>query len=297
MARPLRIQAPGLTYHITTRGNGRADIFLDDGDRYRFVARLAHVLEALDADCHAYCLMSNHYHLVLTTHSANLSRLMQRLNGPYGQWWNRRHDRVGHLFQGRFHAQIIQSERYLLAACVYDVLNPVRAGMVESPDRWPWSSYRATAGLEPLPTFLRPSPLWQHLGGGDLGATLRRYREFAAHMISSSQPIPTDPVLGDPEFVDRFSEWRKCASREVPSRERLRRPSLETLFAAAQTRAARVRQVRTAHQLGYTQADIARFLELNPSTITKLMKLGSDPEERNESRSDPVESEGGYCGR
>jgi putative transposase len=302
MARPLRIQAPGLTYHVNSRGNRRADIFLDDRDRRRFINRLALVLDLLHAECHAYCLMTNHYHLVVTTRDANLSRLMQGLNSAYGQWWNHQHNQVGHLFQSRFHAQVIQNERYLLTACAYVVLNPVRAGLVDSPERWKWSSYRATAGLAEMPPFLRPGLLWQYIGGGDPVAIVRRYREFVADMRAASEGIPAAPVLGDAEFVQRFKEHREQASREVPGRERRVRSSLEALFTAAATRVARIAQVRSAYSLGYTKADIARFLELNPSTITKMMKdqatnVGSDLEKSEESRPDPIDRGGGGPGR
>src|SRR3954466_1537135 len=131
MARSLRIQCAGLTYHVTARGVRRLHIYLDDVDRRQFLVILAAVVERYDLRCHAYCEMSNHYHLALTTREANLSRAMQQLNGDYAQWWNWRHERVGHVFQGRFNAQVVQDGRYLANVCRYIVLNPVRAGIVD----------------------------------------------------------------------------------------------------------------------------------------------------------------------
>ena len=111
------------------------------------LALLADVVQRYALRCHAYCEMTNHYHLAVTTTEANLSRALQQLNGDYAQWWNWRHQRVGHVFQARFNAQIVQDDAYLVNVCRYIVLNPVRAGIVCSPELWPWSSYRAMAGL------------------------------------------------------------------------------------------------------------------------------------------------------
>ena len=154
MARALRIQAAGLTYHVTARGTGRMSIYRDDVDRRRFLALLASLSREHGLACHAYCLMSNHYHLVLTTSQANLSTTMRQLNGIYAQKWNARHAHVGHVFQGRYVAQLVQDGQYFLTVCRYVALNPVRAGLVVTPDRWPWSSFGATAGLCPAPRFL-----------------------------------------------------------------------------------------------------------------------------------------------
>ena len=164
MARPLRIQAAGLTYHITARGVRRTSIYLDDVDRHRFLALLADVVQRYALGCHAYCEMTNHYHLAVTTTDANLSRAVHQLNGDYAQWWNRRHEHVGHVFQARFNAQIVQDDAYLVNVCRYIVLNPVRAGMVRSPEQWPWSSYRAMAGLASHPPFLDCNRLLEDSG-------------------------------------------------------------------------------------------------------------------------------------
>src|SRR5262245_34754461 len=153
MSRPLRILAAGALYHVVARGNDRMAIYHDDVDRWRFLANLETVADQYRVECHAYCLMSNHYHLVLRTLEANLSSAIQYLNGVYAQWWNRRHGRVGHVLQGRFKAQLVQREGYFLEACRYVVLNPVRAGLVNDVEDWPWSSYHYTAGFAPRPRW------------------------------------------------------------------------------------------------------------------------------------------------
>ena len=128
-------------YHVTSRGDRREDIFLDDEDRQMWMDVLGLVCERFNWVVHAYCQMSNHYHLLLETADGNLSAGMRHLNGLYTQRFNRRHGMVGHLFQGRYKAILIQKEAHLLELARYLVLNPVRAKMVATPDEWPWSSY------------------------------------------------------------------------------------------------------------------------------------------------------------
>src|SRR3990170_1428331 len=146
MARPLRIEFPGALYHVTSRGDRREPIYEDDADRTTFLATLAEVLRRFNWTCYAYCLMTNHYHLVVGTPDGNLSKGMRQLNGMYTQATNRRHRRTGHLFQGRFKGILIDKDAYLLELARYVVLNPVRAGMVKHPRLYAWSSYRAVVG-------------------------------------------------------------------------------------------------------------------------------------------------------
>ena len=140
MSRPLRIEFPNALYHVTARGDRREDIFEDDEDRRMFLSTLARVVTQFNWICHAWCLMDNHYHLLIQTPDGNLSKGMRQLNGIYTQAGNRRHRRVGHLFQGRFKAVLVDSDAYLLEVSRYVVLNPVRAGTVKKPGAWPWST-------------------------------------------------------------------------------------------------------------------------------------------------------------
>src|SRR3990172_3671313 len=141
MTRPLRVVYPGAVYHVTARGNERKAIARDDVDRGRFVATLAQMVEHYRVVCHAWVLMDNHYHLLLETPEANLSRAIRHLNGVYTQTFNRRHRRGGHLFQGRYTAILVEKQPHLLELCRYVVLNPVRAGIPPRVGGWPWSSY------------------------------------------------------------------------------------------------------------------------------------------------------------
>jgi len=269
MTRPLRIQCAGLTYHVTARGVRRSPIYLDDRDRRRFLRTLAVVVERYDLRCHAYCEMTNHYHLALTTVEANLSRAMHQLNGDYAQWWNWRHDRVGHVFQARFNAQIVQDDRYLATVCRYIVLNPVRAGIVATPEDWPWSSYRAMTGLERCPYFLDGSWLEGLTGPGTPLDGRSGFRRFVQAVAGDDVPLSREVILGDDEFVSRFRPYRERAGREIPRATGHR--ALTAIFDGAVTRARRDAAVMTAVRERYTIADIARFLEVHPSTVSKIV--------------------------
>src|SRR3990172_3746573 len=164
MARPLRIVFPGAIYHVTSRGNARAAIFKEDADRELFLEVLQQVVERFNWLCHAYCLMDNHYHLMIETPDGNLTGGMRQLNGVYTQRFNRRHRRVGHVFQGRFRAILVDRDSYLLELCRYVVLNPVRARMVKRVRDYRWSSYRACAGIGKAPAFLTCDWLWSQFG-------------------------------------------------------------------------------------------------------------------------------------
>ena len=160
------------------RGNGRMRIFNDDTDYRRFLYILGDVVEECGLDCWNYCAMPNHYHCTLVASRPNLSESIRRLNSAYAQWWNARHGRVGHVFQGRFKDQIVQREGYLLALSRYVVMNPVRARLVERPHEWPWSSYRATAGLIPCPSFLNPRATLELFGEADESLQRARFTQY-----------------------------------------------------------------------------------------------------------------------
>ena len=203
MARPLRIEFAGALYHVTARGNARENIYGNDDDRRRFLSLLKAVVDRYDWYCHAYCLMDNHYHLLIETNRASLSDGMKLLNGSFTQYVNRQYQRVGHVFQGRFKAILVQKESYLLELARYIALNPVRAGMVRSAKDWPWSSYRATAGMAEGAACLTTD--WV-LGGlaKTRNAAQQRYQDFVQQ--GKGQPSPWQSLksqiyLGNDEFV------------------------------------------------------------------------------------------------
>jgi putative transposase len=208
MVRPLRIEYAGAVYHVTSRGDRREPIAKDDTDRALFLDVLGQALQRFDAQTWAYCLMGNHYHLVLHTREANLSRLMRQINGVYTQTFNRRHGLAGHLFQGRFKAILVDSDSYLLEVCRYVDLNPVRAQMVKRPDAYAWSSYRALVGMAAPAPWLDTQPLYAQLAPGKSAAkAAAQYAEFVAQgqgIALWDTSLKQQIYLGDDAFVARM---------------------------------------------------------------------------------------------
>jgi putative transposase len=279
MARPLRIEFPGGLYHVTARGNGRQSIFDDDTDRARFLRVLTSVVSRYDVLCHAYCLMGNHYHLLLETPEGNLSRAMRQLNGVYSQAFNRRHQRPGHVLEGRFHAQVVDKDAYLRTVCRYIVLNPVQAGLVAHPGQWLWSSYRAAAGEAPVPAFLTVDWVLS-LGDTSVRAMAeRRYREFVerglAEITSPPERAPLGSVLRDPTVLAHVGERVRSSATlgEIPRIQRFAlRPPLATLFAGVASRRDRdARCVRAVRDHGYTMRAVAQFLGLHYMTVSRAL--------------------------
>lgn len=181
MSRPLRIEFEGAVYHVTSRGDRREPIFVDDDDRGRLLQIVGHAMDRFDAQVLAYCLMGNHYHFVVQTRKANLSALMRHVNGVYTQDFNRRHGKVGHLLQGRFKAVLVDRDAYLLEVCRYVELNPVRAGLIERVEDWAWSSYAAHVGLAAAPPWLDTSALHGCLLGRTPQDAAERRRAATRH--------------------------------------------------------------------------------------------------------------------
>ena len=214
MARPLRLEFPGAIYHLTGRGNARQKIFFSDADRQLFLDTLAAVVGRYGWICHAYCLMANHYHLLVETSKPNLSLGMRQLNGIYTQAFNRRHQRVGHLFQGRFKAILVEEESYLLELCRYIVLNPIRVKGNVQPSTWKWSSYRATAGLASAPEFLTTDWVLRQFGKNRTQAQ-KRYREFVREGLESRpwEALQGQIYLGSEAFIKWHSPEKSRIER------------------------------------------------------------------------------------
>ncbi len=229
MSRPLRVEFPGALYHVTARGNARQDVFLDDADRHTFLEVLGKETRQQGWRLYAYCLMSNHYHLLVETPEANLARGMRRLNGVYTQGFNRRHGRVGHVLQGRYKSIVVDRDSYWLELCRYVVLNPVRARLVGDPARWPWSSYRATAGEMAAPGWLEVAPIVEQLGGR------AAYRRFVAQGQGLSSPwaeLRGQIWLGKEDFLKRMARIASSQSHaNVPKPQtRPERPIAEHIL-------------------------------------------------------------------
>lgn len=280
MSRPLRIEYSGALYHITSRGNQRQPIFLDDEDRKIFLDLLCDVKRKFNFVCHAYCLMPNHYHLLIETPDGNLSCGMRHLNGVYTQTFNRRHRRVGHLFQGRYKAILIEKDSHLLEVARYIVLNPLRANLTESPGKWRWSSFRATAALTKPHPALTPDWVLSQFGQKRAQAG-KRYTKFV-HEGASLEPIwksiKGQILLGTDAFVEQFTTYLKGYEdvTEIPRSQRyLNRPGLDTLLERITLMDKRLRDgkiVEAVERHGYSQQEIAAYLKMHYSTISKLIK-------------------------
>src|SRR3989304_3900760 len=202
MSRPLRLEFAGALYHVTARGNAREDIFRDDGDRATFLDLLGREIAQQPWRLYASCLSANHYHLLIETPEPNLTRGMQRLNQVYTQRFNRRHRRVGHVLQGRYKAIVVDKDSYFKELIRYVVLNPVRAKIVRRPERWAWSSYRATAGLGTAPPWLAVDAVRRQFRAS--GADYRRFVAQGIGLPSVWEGLRGQMWLGGEKFRDKM---------------------------------------------------------------------------------------------
>ena len=275
MARPLRLEFAGALYHLTSRGDRREPIFEDDDDRRALLEVLAQALERFEATCFAYCLMGNHYHFVVQTRRPNLSRLMRHVNGVYTQRFNRRHGKVGHLFQGRFKAVLVDEDSYFLEVCRYVDLNPVRAGLVRRAQDWVWSSFRSHARIAPSPAWLASDELHRHIAPR---APRRdgpaRYAEFVSQgkgVRLWEQSLAGQIYLGDAAFVERMRKRNlKPDEREIPRAQRRAAPMPIAIYLSRS--ASRDEGIARAHvEGGHTQTSIASAIGLSVSRISRLV--------------------------
>ena len=275
MARPLRIEFAGALYHVTSRGNGREDIYLDDSDRELFMVVLGEACSLFNWTVHAWCLMGNHYHLLVETPDSNLSRGMRYLNGVYTQRFNRTHSHVGHLFQGRFKAILVEKEAYMLELARYVVLNPVRAGMVESAEQWSWSSYPAMVGLSGCPEWFDREWLLGNFGESNRSA-VRQYMRFVEDGVLQSSPwsmLKNQIYLGSDRFVEKVQSdlpSRQQKLSEIPKAQKRSMPkSIEEYLTMTSSRDEAI--VAAYKSGGYTLQDIGSHFGKHYSTISRII--------------------------
>jgi REP element-mobilizing transposase RayT len=275
MSRPLRIELAGGLYHVTSRGDRREAIYRDGQDRADWLAVLGEVCGRFDWHCHAWCEMTNHYHVVVETPQANLSQGMRQLNGVYTQQFNRRHRLVGHLFQGRFKGILVERDSYLLELSRYVVLNPVRAGMVGQAGDWPWSSYLAMVGAEPAPAWLVADWVLGQFGP-DRASAQAGYAAFVAGGVG--QPSVWDGLrhqvfLGSEGFAERHLGTSAALDRlrEVPRAQR--RALAKPLAAIAADYPDRREAMARAFLTGvYTMQEIADFFGVHYATVSRAVR-------------------------
>jgi len=271
MSRPLRIEFAGALYHVMARGDARAAIFLDDADREAFCAGLWRVAGRFQWRVWAYCLMDNHYHLLVETLQPTLSRGMREVNGVYTQAFNRRHGRVGHVLQGRYKAILVDKDSYLLELSRYIVLNPVRARLCPTAGDWPWSSYRAVMGKAAAPDTLAVTQTLT-LFSADRGAARRAFARFVAEGAGSSLPESKQQLfLGDDKFAERMASRAKAPSREVPRKQRAPKSLAQYERAAADRDSA----IRAAYASStYTLKAIGEHFGLHYATVSRIARTG-----------------------
>lgn len=236
MGRPLRIEFPGAYYHVTARGNEQRDIYKSQADRERFCSYLASASERYGAVVHVWCLMSNHYHLLVETPAGNLSQIMRHINGAYTNYFNTKRKRAGHLLQGRYKAILVEKDAYALELSRYIHLNPVRAGLCKRPEDHVWSSYRCYTGQLSTPGWLQRREILAYVDNNS-----ERYRSFVEDGLREEIKSPFasvvgSAILGEPEFVRNMEEHHLSTTdrhRDLPALRKIgRRWTLEEILNA-----------------------------------------------------------------
>ena len=272
MTRPLRLEFPGALYHVTSRGNRRNPIYRDDADRRAWLDVLGRVCERHHFIIHSFCQMTNHYHLLVETVEANLSQGMRRLNGVYTQHFNWRHSVVGHLFQGRYKAILVQKQSYLLELSRYIVLNPLRAKLVSSLDDWQWSSHYFV-GQEYSPSWLDRDRLLSRFGDGHTAA-VSAYQAFVLAGVGRASPLGATRhqiLLGDEDFVSEHQQLQR--SEEFVEAARTERRAVALSLAEYQARYAdRAEAMARAYlSTAFTMPQIAGAFGVSAKTVSRAV--------------------------
>jgi len=238
MARPLRISFPGAFYHVTSRGNERKAVFKSRRDREQFLTYLETATERYDALIHTYCLMDNHYHLLLETPAGNLPQIMQHINGAYTTYFNVKRARSGHLFQGRYKAILVGKDAYAKELSRYVHLNPVRTGIVDIPEAYEWSSYNLYTGEKKAPLWLCRDFILAYFGAS-ISAAQRGYKDFVQGLIHYEYDSPLAEVtgsllLGSEDFISaiktKFLQGRQPSNDLPPLRQLAPSVTVGTVF-------------------------------------------------------------------
>jgi REP element-mobilizing transposase RayT len=294
MARPLRIEYPGAFYHVTARGNEQKDIFKSQKDREKFLSYLEAATKRYAAVIHAYCLMGNHYHLLLETPQGNLSQIMKHINSSYTTYFNVKRKRAGHLLQGRYKAILVDADEYALELSRYIHMNPVRVGIADIPENYSWMSYRCYTEHTVTPDWLRTSFILAFFGSKE-SAARKKYQAFVNDLIGREYSSPlkktvASTILGSAEFVAEIQEQHlsgKKEDRELPTLRKLAvKPSLDRIVEAVRTvfpedgRLAMKAGIYLCHQFsGAKLREIGELFQLSQSGVTQASRrFGKDVE-------------------
>jgi putative transposase len=277
MARPLRVEFPGALYHITSRGNKKLDIFEDSEDRELFLRILGRTIRVNNWICYAYCLMNNHYHLLIETPEGNLSDGMRDLNGIYTQEYNKRHETTGHIYEGRYKSFIIESEPYLLQVARYIVLNPVRAEIASSPEEWVWSSYLGMLDSKKSKHYIDKKKILSYFKNSKTDGR-NEYRKFIYEGVSAKSPfaeMPEGIILGSDQFKNEVCEISKKQEdiKEIKKSDRMiGRPSLLDLFEGIEEKEERDTAIMIARDwCGYSVTEIASHIGLSRGAVSRIL--------------------------
>jgi len=279
MARPLRIELEGALYHVSSHGDGEKEIYRDDQDRQNFISVLYKVCRRFNWIIYAYCLMGADYQLLIETPDKNLSQGMRQLNGVYTQQYNRKHDNAGHVFQGRYKSVIVQPDNYLQELSRYVVLSPVRNNIVQSPQDWAWSSYRACCGMADSPNWLKSDKLLARFAD-NRDAAIERYRQFVEQGKDSPSPmrhLRNQIFLGDEKFVESMRKQLDVGRdlSEIPRSQWKKSPQPLEFFAAGYNN--RNEAIVAAYNSGgFSLKEIGNHFGLHYSSVSKIVKQNTD---------------------
>jgi REP element-mobilizing transposase RayT len=276
MGRSDRPNIPGATYHVMNRGNHKEPIFMDPRDRRRFLLIWREQQEVFGVRTFSGCLMGNHFHDIINTPNANLSEFMQQVEGQFARWSNWRHGRVGHLFQGRFHHVQIKEDVHLMTALCYVFMNPLAAGLCNAPEQYEWSTYAATIGQRPVPSYLSIDWLTTLFPAGAIAESQQKLRRLMNEQLPVAAYLQDEFLNVDPDTIKKVvasytGEQIQYASMPRAYRTALR-PPLEDVLAGdgCGARDQRIYDARVVY--GYTNAEIARALRLDPATVSKIFR-------------------------
>lgn len=287
MARPLRITFPGAFYHVTSRGNERKAVFKSNSDRKKYLDYLATATERYNAVIHAYCLMDNHYHILLETPSGNLPQIMRHINGAYTTYFNIKRGRAGHLFQGRYKAILVEIDEYAKELSRYIHLNPVRAKTVETPELYEWSSYNPYIGRKKSPKWLHRDFILSYFGQKITNAQ-NRYEKFVLALVGQEYDSPLRKVtasllLGSKDFIklikskylsDRYPERDLPALKQLSSRitSKMVFDGVDAVFGDELTRARKLKIYLCRKHTGEKLKIIGDYFGIGDSAVSQSSK-------------------------
>jgi putative transposase len=278
MSRPLRLEFPDALYHITSRGDRREDIYEDAVDREAYLKILASVITQFNWVCYAYCLMGNHYHLLIQTPDGNLSKGMRQLNGVYTQFYNRQHRKTGHLYQGRYKAILVDQDSYLLELSRYIVLNPVKAGIVQQVAQWPWSSYPAMVGDCESPEWLTSDFVLSQFAK-QRKVAIKRYINFVEAGVKNG-PIWSQVInqiyLGDKAFIDKVQQYLTDQKDDIQIPKKQRMSVVRPLSDYEQQSKGRNDAIIKAYASGgYSYQEIGDYFGLHFTRVGRIVRASN----------------------